>query len=63
MVHEFDGLELLPQADAVALYAVIGDVIALRLQPFGEGLVAAEGTSENEAVEFAVHGRRQHCDF
>jgi hypothetical protein len=63
MARGLEGLELPAQADTVALHAVIGDAIALGLQPFGERLIAAERTVDDETVEFRRDCGRQNFDF
>src|SRR5260370_19424618 len=53
-------LDSLLQPRTVALNAIVGDMTALRLEPFGEILIAAERPFHDAPLHFSPHLSRQH---
>jgi hypothetical protein len=60
---QLDRLDLAPEPGAVALDAILGDLVALGLEPLSEFLIAAEGAFSHAVLQFSPHLCRQHCYF
>jgi hypothetical protein len=61
--RKVEGLELMAEADTVALQAIVADSIAFYLQVPGEGMVAAERAFDDKATDFGAHRSGQRRDF